>query len=61
MFVFISSEYSIDSNEDEGQPLTQEELRQRAIKGVSTHCIIIILSIIVYSSTNVKFAKLSQF
>lgn len=37
MLVFNSSEYSIDSNEDEGQPLTQEELRQRAIKGVSIH------------------------
>lgn len=43
MFVFNSSEYSIDSNEDEGQPLTQEELRQRAIKGVSLHYIIIII------------------
>ncbi|XP_003382690.1 PREDICTED: outer dynein arm protein 1-like [Amphimedon queenslandica] len=30
-----TSEYSIDSNEDEGLPLTQEELRQRAMKGLT--------------------------
>ena len=32
--LFYSSEYSIDSNEDEGLPLTQEELRVKALKGV---------------------------
>jgi len=31
----IRTEHSIEGSEDEGVPLTQEELRQRAIKGVS--------------------------
>lgn len=32
-----TSEHSIEGSEDEGVPLTQEELRQRAIKGLHQH------------------------
>ena len=37
MYLFYSSEQSIGGSDDEGIPLTQEELRQRAMQGVSVH------------------------
>ena len=41
----------MDGNlEDEGKPLTQEELRQRAIKGVSRHLPLLVRSVIDQSS-----------